>query len=272
MCGGIRKLVLATGLALGLVAVLSFTSLGGYMKVVCNRTRAVVNHSVPIEFEIERLKEEVKKLTPALGRNMVTVANEQASINTLEGEVKTVRENLARQKTALSNMVRYLDSPEKEFISEGKVFERKDVIQRLSLNHEAYKRAAADLKNKEQVLDTRKQKLEVAKAQLSAMRDQQNQLELQISQLETELQMVRLAQTKNTVVLDDSKLSDVKRSITQLRERIDAERIKTELEARYFPSDRTDAAETSTPRPVSELIGEVRQLIGENPVNNDVSR
>jgi chromosome segregation ATPase len=266
-CGGIRKLVLATGLALGLVAVLNFTSLGSYLKVGCNRARSVVNNAVPMEFEIERLKEQVKTLTPALSRNMVTVANEQASINTGEGELNTIRQNLAKQKVSMADMVRYLDSNEKEFVYNGKVFDRKDVIQRLSLNHEAYKRASSDLKVKEQVLDARKQKLEVAKAQLSAMRDQQNQLELQISQLETQLQMVRLAQTQNTVVLDDSKLSEVRRSITQLRERIDAERIKTEMEARMFPSDRQDAAETGTPRPASELLNEVRQTIGEAPVN-----
>jgi len=272
-CGGIKKLVLATGLALGLVAVLSYTKLGGYMKVVCNRAHNAASQSVPIEFEIERMKEEVKKLTPALDRNMSIVANEQASTERLEKEINTTKEALVKQRERILTMGRDLEGEAKEFIYGGKVYTRSEVSQRFSLDAESYKRAEAELKNKQQVLETRRTKLAVAKQQLAEMKGQQESLELQIAQLETELQMVRLAQTKNTVVLDDSKLSDVKRSVADLQERINAEKIKSELEAQYFPNKGAINTDAPAPRPINELIKEFREHVGEaNKVSTDTSK
>jgi len=268
-CGGIKKLFLATGLALGLVAVLSMTKLGSYMKVCWNRGRDAVVQAVPIEDQIAVLKEEVKKLTPALDKNMSIVANEQASIERLEKEINTVKDNLVKHKDRLLGMGKDLDSGATEFIYGGKVYDRKEVAQRFSLDWESFKRAEAELKTKQQVLEARRQKLAIAKDQLAAMKDQQSQLELQIAQLETDLQMVRLAQTKNTVQLDDSRLSDVKRSVADLQERINAEKIKSELEGQYFPNKVMVGADTPAPRPISELIKEMRDHVGENKISTD---
>jgi len=263
-CGGIRKFFLATGLVLGLVAVLTCTKLGGYLRVGYDRAANQLSQAVSPELEIERLKNEIRKLTPELEKNVSIVANEQASVDRLENEIKAAKESTAKKREQLLNTGKDLDTGETEFIRGGKVFTRKEVAQRFALDWETFKRQEAEVKARQEILAVRQEKLVIAKEQLAAMKNQQEMLNLQVAKMETELQKVRLTQTQSNFALDDSKLADVKRSMADLQERIDAERIKTELAGQYTPAKaNTVNADTPAPRPVSEIVKEMREHFGE---------
>jgi chromosome segregation ATPase len=243
------------------VALLSFTKAGSYGRTLWKQARESACRNVPVELEIQRLKDEVDRLTPDLKKNIGTVANEMARVQRLEDEINQTRDNLEKQKEKLLQMTGDLKGGETEFIKNGKVYSRKDMAEKFSQDWESYKRAEADLATRVQILESRKQKLEIAKAQLSEIQKQERTLRLQIEQLETDLQLVRLAQTQNTVVLDDSRLSDIKRSMSDLQERITAEKMKAELEARFFPNSYVQGIDTQPPRPISEVVKEAEDYL-----------
>lgn len=249
--------------AVGLVAlgvVLSFTKAGSYMHLACNKARNFTANQVPIEFEIERLKNEVTQLVPDLKKQLGQVAEEMAGVERLDREITTAKANLEKEKVKLLQMARDLETGETHFIYLGKTYNREQVASKMSRDWESYKRSESEIKNREKVLTARRQSLETAKEQLAQIKEQEQILKLQIAELEAELKTVRLAQTKAKFQVDDSRLGEIKRSIEDLRTRIVSEQKRIELEGQ-FANDFQPGAETAAPRPVSEVAREIRESL-----------
>src|SRR5262249_28593199 len=151
--------------------------------------------------------------------------------------------SLERQKTVLLRMSKDLETSETSFIYEGKDYNRDQVARKLALDWKTYRSANNELKYKEQTLEARKRALASAKEQLNSIREQEQSLKVQVAELEAELKNVRLAQTKSRFSIDDSRLSEVKRSIEDLRFRLDKERKELQLHEEYFPSSNHVSAE-----------------------------
>jgi len=72
-----------------------------------------------------------------------------------------------------------------------------------------------------------------------------------------------LAQTKNRFHVDDSKLAEVKRSIEDLRFRLNKEKAGAQLEAEYFGNDFIGGVDKPAPRPINEVAREfLKELDG----------
>jgi peptidoglycan hydrolase CwlO-like protein len=260
-CGGIKKFVLAGALVVGLLAALSFTKLGSYTRTAWKQARETAGNQVPVEFEIERLKNEISQLMPDLKKNLSIVAEEMAAVERLEKDIQTTQTNMEKQKGTLLTMARDLETKETSFIYGPKVYSRDDVARKLTLDWKSYRICESELKTKEQVLEAKKRALAAAKEQLNSVKEQEQQLKLQIAELEAELKNVRLAQTKSRFSIDDSRLSEVKRSIEELRFRLDKERKEATLQAEFFGNQFAEGIDTPAPRPVSEIAKEIREQL-----------
>jgi peptidoglycan hydrolase CwlO-like protein len=261
-CGGIKKFVLVAGLVVALGAALfGFTKVGSYFGTAWKQVRQSASNQVPIEFEIERLKNEISQLMPDLKKNLSIVAEEMAAVERLEKDIQTTQGNMEKQKGTLLTMARDLETKETSFIYGPKVYSRDDVARKLTLDWKSYRICESELKTKEQVLDAKKRALAAAKEQLNSIKEQEQQLKLQIAELEAELKNVRLAQTKSRFSIDDSRLSEVKRSIEELRFRLDKERKEATLQAEFFGNQFAEGIDTPAPRPVSEIAKEIREQL-----------
>jgi peptidoglycan hydrolase CwlO-like protein len=256
-----KKFAITTAVVVGLIAVLTFTKLGSYTRTAWKQARESASQQVPIEFEIERLKNEVAQLIPDLRKNLGVVANEMATVEAMEKDITRTRENLEKQKTVLLKMAHDLETPEETYIYLGKTYSREQVAKKMALDWRSYKIAESELKTKDQVLAAKKRELEAAKEQLNSIKEQEQQLKLQIAELEAEVKTVRLAQTKSKFSIDDSRLSDVKRSIEELRFRLDKERKTAELEAEFFGNSFIQGVDKPAPRPVSDIAREIREQL-----------
>lgn len=255
-----KKMALTVAVLAGLAAVLTLTRVGSYSRTVWNEIKQNAKEQVPVEFEITRLKGEVSQLIPDLRKNLSIVAEQMASVERLEKEIATTQANLDRQKTVLLKMATDLETPETTFIYESKAYNRDQVARKMELDWKAYRIAQTELRNKEQFLEIRRRELDNAKAKLDSIRDQERSLRLEIAELEAEFSSVKLAQTKNRFAVDDSRLGDVKKSIEELRVRLEKEKKITQLEAEYFGND---VAGTDRPvvRPANEVAREIREQL-----------
>jgi len=264
-----KKLAVTALAVLGLLTVLSFTKVGSYANLALKKTRNAVAQSVPVEVEIERLKEEVKNLVPDLNKNIALVANEMAAVERLDREIKVTKTNLNEQKARLVQMTHWIESGETQFIVNNKVFNKDQIAERMARDYESYKRATSELTFRERELALKNKALDSAREQLQAMKDKEQELKLQIAELEAELRAVRVAQTRSQFQIDDSRLSDIKQSIEELRTRVNAERYRVELEGQFANGTDIQTTEKATPRPVRDLAKEIReQLEGPNVVND----
>jgi chromosome segregation ATPase len=263
-----KKLAFTAAVVIGIVAVLSFTKVGSYTRTAWKQVQESTKSQVPIEFEIDRLKNEISQLIPDLRKSLSAVAEQMASVERLEKEITTTQANLDRQKTVLLKMAKDLETPETTFIYEGKAYDRSQVARKMDLDWKSYKISQSELRTKEQILDAKRRELEAAKAKLDSIRIQERELKLEIAELEADLQNVRLAETRNKFVVDDSRLGEVKRSIAELRFRLTAEQNRARLEAEYFGNE-VSGVERPAPRPASEIAREIRDQLEGSKVANE---
>lgn len=256
-----KKFAMLTGITVALLAVLSVTKVGSYMSTSWNKIQNKAAKSVPIEWELDRLKDQVAQLIPDMRKNLSVVAEGMADVERLNRDITTTKANLDEQKTRLVQMAKDLETQETQFIYAGKVYSREIVAKKLEGDYKSYNRVLAEVKTKEQLLTIKQRELDAAREQLTAVKDMEQQLKLQIAELEADVKTVRLAETKSKFQIDDSRMSDVKRSIEELRHRLDTERKKAELDAEFFGNEFVQGVDKAAPRPVSDLAREIREKL-----------
>jgi peptidoglycan hydrolase CwlO-like protein len=261
----------ATFVALGVfaaVALLSYTKVGSYAGTAWNKVRTSAGKQVPIEFEIDRLKNEVAKLIPDMKKNRLLVAEEMVAIDNLKEEITTTRGRLDEQKAVLLKLSKDVDSGESLFIYNGVSYKRERILEKLSRDLDSCKRAESELASKQQLLEAKERALDAARQQLSTIRDQKQELEVQIAQLEAEVKTVRLAQSKCKFQVDDSRLSEIKKSLGELRSRLKSEKYAAEMEGE-FSNDPIQVGQQV--RPAGDVTREVREYLQGNKPDNKVA-
>jgi len=255
------KKVAIVAVAVGAVmSMLSFTKVGSYASTGWHKVRSNAARQVPIEFEIDRLRNEIGQLIPDLKKNLSAVAEEMAAVENLERDVAASKVKLDEQKTVLLKLAKDLDGGQKEFVYTGRAIDRERAATLLSKGWEAYKRSENTLKSRNQELELKRRALDSAKEQLAAMKEQKQELEVQIAQLEAEVKTVRLAQTRSKFQFDDSRLADIKRSLRDLQTRLDVEVKTNDLEREYIASEVVTSTDKKV-QPVTELTREVREAL-----------
>src|SRR5258707_12549572 len=99
-----KKLVV-TAIAIGAgFFLLRSTHLGGYARTAWSKARESVQGQIPIEFQLESIRNEVTQLVPDMKRHISQVAAETVAIDGLREEVGVIRNNLDGQREAVRAM------------------------------------------------------------------------------------------------------------------------------------------------------------------------
>jgi chromosome segregation ATPase len=217
---GIASVVVVAGLVL-----FTTTSLGSYCKLAWKKARAGVSNQIPIEVEIERVRDEISQLGPDMNKNLNAIAQEMVAIENLREDIKQTRANLDGQKKNILTMREDLenvkDRSETKFIDYGgKRYSAEKVRAKLARDWESYKQAEASLKAKEELLEAKEQSLAAAREQINAMKAKKEQLEVQVAQLEAELKTLRVAEARGSFKIDDSRLAHIESSLGEIRNRV----------------------------------------------------
>src|SRR5258708_39752031 len=80
------------------------TSVGSYMNFAWKKAKATASNSVPLEWEIERLREEVANLVPDMKKQLSSIAEEKVAIERLGKEIDVAQVNLKDQKENIKTM------------------------------------------------------------------------------------------------------------------------------------------------------------------------
>jgi len=216
----------------GLV-LLNWAGMGSYVSTAWHKVRGNAKRQVPLEFEIDRLRHEVSQLVPDMKKNLSVIAEEIVAVENLKEEVATTETNLKQRESEIKAMTRDVQAGTERVVYNGREYSGTRVAEKLSRDFASFKRCKAELESKKKLLDAKERALEVAREQLAGMRSQKQELEVQVAQLEAELKTVRLAQTKDKFHLDDSKLSQCKATLAEIKNRLKVEQTETELHGEF---------------------------------------
>jgi chromosome segregation ATPase len=247
--------------------ILNSTHLGAYAKTAWQKVRCHAQKQVPLEFQLETIRNEAAQLMPDMRKHISAIAAETVTVQNLRDEIADIRGNLEKQKEKVRTMNSELQNAE----AKVSLSNRPQYISRLSekVGRElaAAKRCADELAAKESLLEAKEKALDTAREQLTSMRAQKEQLEVQIAQLEAELKTLRLAQTRSNFQLDDSRLARIKGALAEVRNQMRGQAIEADMVA-AFQNDGAPV-QKSVAKTAAEVSREVEEFLGESGKSGD---
>jgi chromosome segregation ATPase len=257
-----RKIGIAAVLVGAGLFVMNRAGLGSYGATAFHKLRSACKSSVPIEFEIERLKYQIAELVPDMKRHLSSIAEEMVATQNLREDIQETHANLKRQKDAIVAMTKDLENGALTISYGGREYSASRIREKLGRDFRSYQRCEAEVKSKEKLLEAKDRALDAAREQLSTIRSQKQDLEVQVAQLEADLKSVRLAQSHSKFQIDDSSLARCKQTLAEIQSRLKVEQKTSELQG-DFANDNAIPVEQRE-KSTAELTKEISAYFGGN--------
>lgn len=219
VCKMFKRGVVGAALGAGTLALLFGTAAPSYVKTAFHSVRQSAKDGVPVEFQIQRARHELKELEPAILKCLESVAREEVRIAKLDAEVVTAQAELSRQGQELVALRNHRDAQVK--LTSGETATPSEINRDLARRLDRYRDDKQVLAHKVETLKLRKQGLEAAKEQFENMKAAREVLASKIEAAEAKFQRVQATQAASVVSFDNSALARVKETVSDLEERVE---------------------------------------------------
>jgi chromosome segregation ATPase len=261
MCKFVRKIATVGVVVAGGLLVLSWAGLSSYPATAFKNFRQSLKKQVPLEFEIERLRHQVSQLVPDMKKNLSTMAEQMVAVKNLRDEVTITRAKLADQKDSILAMTRDVESGTATISYHGHDYSRSRIRDKLARDFKSYQMAEEGVKSKEKLLEAREKELDASREQLAELKNEKQELEVALARMEAELKTLRLAQSRSKFQFDNSRLSQCKATLAEIRNRLQVEKTAADLEG-DFANDAIKV-EKKTETSVTDQVQEIKGYFGE---------
>jgi chromosome segregation ATPase len=265
-----KKLAIASLAVLAGLMIWHKTSVGSYLNCAWKKAKATATNAVPLEWEIDRLREEVSNLVPDMKKQLSSIAEEKVAIDRLGKEIAVARTNLKDQEENIKTMRADLKNlkPDETTVSYGTgKFKVERVKEKLAKDWQTFRLAEENLKNKEQLLEARKGSLDAALQKLAEMKTRKEQMEVEVAKLELKLKELRVAEARNKFHVDDSQLSKCQQMLDDINARIDTEITTNALQGQFVNDQIPVGDKVKAAKAIEEIdqrYGEVQSAKTEN--------
>lgn len=232
VCKMVKKGVLGAALGAGALALLFGTAAPYYVKTAVHRVRHSAQEAVPVQYEIDRARQQVAELEPAIRENIEAIAKAEVEIEYLEREIGTTQANLGEEAKALVALRQHLEDGNLK-LTGGVSYTPAEIKSELGRRLDHYKTIKGILSDKEETLNLRKKSLVAFREQNAKMRASKMALLTQIEGIETRLRQIEATQASNDYQFDESALSRAKQTIAELNKRVEVLARVSEEEGRY---------------------------------------
>lgn len=205
-----------------------------------------VKDSVPVEFEIQRARDLLEQLLPEMRANLKHVAREEVDVATLERELESERTAITAQEARIAALRERLTEQKASYRLGRHAYSRQELVDTLARAFDQYKTAELLVRSKEKLLETRRRSLTAAVAKLEKMRLQRLELAAQVEALEGQFRLVQAEASTSKFQLDNSKLAQTNRLISDLRRRLEVAQKVLAREARFTDEIPIDVADEET--------------------------
>lgn len=225
------KKIVVGGLSLFLVGGLLFGSDAfSYLRTFGGHVREVVKSEISVEFELDRIRDEVDNLVPEIRRHMTIVAEQSVDVKDLERDLTDKEASLGKQKDAILALRSDLESGNNSFTYRAVSYTRNEVEADLSHRFESFCTVEESVKRDRQILTAQRDTLRANQKKLDVMLSRKQDLVVKVAQLEARLKQVQAAETINSIEIDDSRLAHVENMIKEMNHALDVRESVLETE------------------------------------------
>jgi len=251
VCKMMKKGVIGAALGAGILALAFGTSAPSYLKTAFHKARTSVKGTVPVEFEIDRARNEIAALKPAIEEAIEAVVAAESQVTSLEKEIVATRAELNREGQDLQALNGDLKKGDLH-LTGGAAYSEKELrtISAQKLDH--YKLIKSTLADKQETLKIRQRNVASARKGLDAMKTAKRELSARIEGIEARLNQIKASRSASEFVYDESAVGRAKQTVADLELKLEQMVRIDELKGEF--SDRGSVSPIDPTRDVSREI------------------
>ncbi len=236
-----------------------------YVRSSAKSVRTVVKESVPIDFELRRARDLLDEIIPEMHANVRLIAQEEVEVAGLNVDIANSEKSTEEERVRIAKLRDALATPQARYCFAGREYPRSYVKADLANRFERFKDSELNLAGKRRLLAARENSLHAAMQLLERTRSRKRILADQIESLASQHRLVKAAAVGSRIQVDNSKLAQTEKLITQIRKRLDiAERVLAH-ESQFIQAIPVDAVvEADLLTQVDEYFQERQQLASAN--------
>jgi len=231
VCKVMKKGLLGAAVLAGTSFLVFGTSAPSYFRTAVHKARHAAKDAVPIQFEIDRARQEIADLEPAILNNREELARAEVDVEQLDREVATLKTNMAKEKATMVAIRERLSDVKLAGSRHG--YTAEDVKAELASRIDHYRNVNKILENKESTLKARQQAVIGARQKLTEMAHQKKALATKVETIQARLQAIEATQEKNEFNFDDSALARAKQTVNELEKRLEVKARVAEMEGHF---------------------------------------
>ncbi|MEN9553995.1 MAG: hypothetical protein RLZZ232_281 [Planctomycetota bacterium] len=225
-----------------------------YLRTVGSNVRQAVKKEISVEFELDRIRNEVQDLMPEIRRHLETVAEQSVDVKDLQRVLAERQSDLATQKNSILTLRKDLESDRQTFVYRTVSWSRSEVEADLAHRFAAFCTAEECVKRDQQILSALKDTLQANQRKLDTMLIRKQDLVVKVAQLEARLKQVQAAETVNSMEVDDTQLARVEKLIHDMNHALDVR--ESVMEAEGNLQGRIPVEQSSAPAP-DDVLGKI---------------
>jgi len=232
VCKMVKKGVVGAALTAGALYLAFGTHAPSYVRTAFHKVRHTAKDSVPIQFDIERARDEIASLAPAIDNNKEELARAEVDVEHLQNEIATVRGNLDSEKKLMVSLRESLSTGDLRLT--GNVsYTAAEVRSELAHRLDHYRNVNKILEEKETTLKARQRAVQSARQKLTEMANQKRALATKLESIQARLQAIEATQERNEFTFDDSALARAKQTVSDLERRLEVKARVAEMDGHF---------------------------------------
>jgi hypothetical protein len=220
-----RSVVVAAGVSL-VGGLLFGKDVVSYVRSSAKSVQIAVKDSVPIEFELRRARDLLEEIIPEMHANVRLIAQEEVEVAALKVDIANSVKAMEEEQLRIAKLRDALGKPQAQYCFGGKEYPRSYVKEDLANRFDRFRDSELVLASKRHFLATRENSLHAAMQLLERTRGRKRMLKDKIESLASQHRLVKAAAVGSHIQVDNSKLAQTEKLITQIKKRLDvAERV-----------------------------------------------
>jgi len=259
ICRVVKKGVVGLGLGALALGLVFGTAAPSYGKTAFHKVRHDAKNAVPVEFEIDRARQEIASLEPAINSGVETLARALTEVDDLNREIADTREELNKEGRSLQALNTHLKTGDLH-LTGGVAYSEKELKNDMVRRMDHYNVLKANLAQKQGTLGILQKNVISAKEGLEALKAAKQDLTARVEGAEARLNQIKAARAAHRYSFDDSAIGQAKKTVSDLEKKLEQMSRVDELKEKYL-----DDSVTVTADPSRDVSREIEAEFGSAP-------
>jgi len=236
-CKFVKKGLVAAALSAGALALLFGTAAPSYVRTVFHHFRGSVKNNIPIPVEIERARQQVSDLEPAIKANIEELARAEEDVKDLNAEIADLQTRHTKDGKEIAALRESLRNGDLRLAGGTATYTPEEVTRTLAHKFDRYTQVKKILAEKQRTLAAKEKSVAAAREMLSTIKAEKDNLLAKIEEIDARNRTIDTATAHNDIHFDSNPLAEVKKTLAELEKRVNVKARTAELSERYHDED-----------------------------------